>query len=320
MAHAKTDLIMDLYLNQRKPILEIIKELGVAGKTVRKILALNGYKCRTRNASREKGLTKEQLIALKAEGLSVKEMSVRLGICNGSIHNYLVKYGLNNMSPAEAKAAKGLTILWTEEKLAVCKKLLEDGLTYKEAGTELGCTESAVDNINRSKLHVLGSIWQDECLTNQVKETLEKERNYATTAFRFNVSEETIRMKNQRSWHIDLSMNSTLFGIPTDFNGVLYRSKKEAIIAQYLTEKSINFEYEKKVAEGERWTCDFYLPDYDMWIEYDGLEENRDQTKAIPYNRDNPKIRHYQSNGYRHMILGKRSWKEQLDRFFKDND
>lgn len=52
-----------------------------------------------------------------------------------------------------------------------------------------------------------------------------------------------------------------------------------------------------------------------LWIEYDGLELGRSSTKSIPYNRDNPKIRFYQENGYRHMILGKRTWKQQLDGF-----
>lgn len=46
-------------------------------------------------------------------------------------------------------------------------------------------------------------------------------------------------------------------------------SKGETLIINYLTENNINFKYQYKV---DKYYYDFYLPDYDLYIEYDGIQ------------------------------------------------
>jgi len=53
-------------------------------------------------------------------------------------------------------------------------------------------------------------------------------------------------------------------------DGRWVRSKSEKIIADWLYNNHIRFEYERKIAEGV--TCDFYLPDMDAYIEFWGLD------------------------------------------------
>lgn len=49
------------------------------------------------------------------------------------------------------------------------------------------------------------------------------------------------------------------------------RSKSEKIVADWLYDHNIRYEYERKVADGV--TCDFYLPDANVYIEYWGLDD-----------------------------------------------
>ena len=64
------------------------------------------------------------------------------------------------------------------------------------------------------------------------------------------------------------------FGIKTEYRGILFRSKSEAKIAKCLYENSIQYEYEthliKYIKEDgleHSYRPDFYLPDYDLFLE-----------------------------------------------------
>ena len=309
----KTQEIIKLYVNEKKSLTATAKSVGMAPKTVRKILLENGCKIRTRNATREIGLSEEALRDLYINHqMSCIEIASKLKVAHGTVHNYLKKYGFNNRSASMSKASDSYT-LWDEKRLEKCRRLLLEHRSYQVVANLLNCTSSAVEDKNRKNWQIPMSVWIEH--GDEIQQYLARTRSYTETASHFQVSESALECKNQKSWHIDLSMNSTLFGIPTEYNGTLYRSKKESIIARYLDEHDVEFEYEKPVTSGKRWTCDFYLLNYDMWVEYDGLEIGRESTKSIPYNRDNPKIRFYQEKGYHHMILGKRTWKQQLDEF-----
>lgn len=309
----KTQKIIQLYVHDQQSLIATAKAVGVAPKTVRKILLENGCEIRARNTTREVGLSESTLRELYVERkLSCVAIAKKLGVAHGTVHNYLKRYGLNNRSAANSKMSDTYT-LWDDDRLEKCRQLLLEYRSYQVVADMLNCSVSAVENKNRENWQIPMSIWTER--EDEIRTYLEKTRNYADTSYKFGVSEVALHYKNHRSWHIDLSMNSTLFGIPTEYDGVLYRSKKEGIIARYLDQHNIAFEYEKPVTNQHRWTCDFYLPDYDMWVEYDGLEIEREATKSTPYNQNNPKIRFYQEKGYRHMILGKRTWKKQLDEF-----
>jgi transposase-like protein len=310
----KTQEIIRLYVDEKKSLVATAKVLGMAPKTVRKRLLENGHEIRSKNATREAAISEDVLRDMYVgRKMSCAAIAEDLGVAHGTVHNYLKKYGLNNRSAVVSKSGDDYT-LWDTERLEKCRQLLLEHRSYQVVAELLKCTPSAVENKNRDNWQIPMSIWSER--EDEIKSYLEKTRNYAETAFKFDVSEQALWCKNQKSWNIDLSMNSTRFGIPTEYNGTLYRSKKESIIARYLNERNITFEYERKVKEGHNWTCDFYLPDYDLWVEYDGLEIEREATKSVPYNRDNNKIRYYQENAFHHMILGKRTWKKQLDGFF----
>ena len=58
-------------------------------------------------------------------------------------------------------------------------------------------------------------------------------------------------------------------------NGVWVRSQGEQSVLNWLYSKSIRAEYEKTVPYGDQdLKPDFYLPDYDLYIEYNGREDS----------------------------------------------
>lgn len=78
----------------------------------------------------------------------------------------------------------------------------------------------------------------------------------------------------------------------------VYDSAAEAKIADKLYTNFIEFESHKKVTDSRMWTCDFYLPEFDLWIEYDGLEEFRNKKDVYEQ-----KITFYKENNYKYLVL-----------------
>jgi hypothetical protein len=77
----------------------------------------------------------------------------------------------------------------------------------------------------------------------------------------------------------------------------IYKSKGEERIADYLQERSIAFQYEYPLAIMDRgqvriWYPDFRLPEYNMIIEYFGMNGNAAYNEQIVH-----KIRTYQEAG-----------------------
>ena len=55
-------------------------------------------------------------------------------------------------------------------------------------------------------------------------------------------------------------------------SGSTVRSKSEARIANYLSNHNVQFKYEKEIEIlGKKYKPDFYLPNYDIYIEFFGL-------------------------------------------------
>jgi len=79
----------------------------------------------------------------------------------------------------------------------------------------------------------------------------------------------------------------------------LYKSKFEAAIANILYNKNIAYEYEKIVCCGRKWTCDFYLNEYDIWVEADGVGEYRN----VSYSEGHKKIQYYEDNDINYHII-----------------
>ena len=62
------------------------------------------------------------------------------------------------------------------------------------------------------------------------------------------------------------------------FNGHICRSDAEYIIANFLFKNNIKYKYEKYY-ENSKKRCDFYLIEYDLYIEYLGMRYNSYKTK-----------------------------------------
>lgn len=77
-------------------------------------------------------------------------------------------------------------------------------------------------------------------------------------------------------------------------SGHFVRSRAEMIIADYLYSECICFAYEKMVPISDDLYCDFYLPKYDIYIEFWGLEdanyEKRKLKKQELYKQNNLKL------------------------------
>ena len=64
------------------------------------------------------------------------------------------------------------------------------------------------------------------------------------------------------------------FGIKTEYNGIVFRSKTEAKFAKYFDDNNIKYEYENYIFKYKQndglehnYRPDFYLPEYDIFIE-----------------------------------------------------
>lgn len=72
--------------------------------------------------------------------------------------------------------------------------------------------------------------------------------------------------------------------IPTIYNGQKYRSKLEAEYAKGMDEEGIKFLYEPEgfeFSDGTRYLPDFYLPDYDIFVEVKGVMSDFDEHKIM---------------------------------------
>lgn len=91
--------------------------------------------------------------------------------------------------------------------------------------------------------------------------------------------------------HIDLSdinyYNDSKHGtgkVYIDENGIVYLSRQEFLIGEWLTNNSIKFE--KEVPYGNsNYIFDFYLPEKDIYIEYYGLSHREEYKKRIEEKR-----------------------------------
>ena len=72
------------------------------------------------------------------------------------------------------------------------------------------------------------------------------------------------------------------------YNNHICRSDNEYIIAHYLTNNNINYKYEKYYnLKINKMRCDFYLIDYDYYIEYNGMHETKYENKINFLKKEN---------------------------------
>ena len=89
-------------------------------------------------------------------------------------------------------------------------------------------------------------------------------------------------------------------------DGELYDSISETKIADWLFLNDIEYEPHKHLPKPSRSICDFYLPDYDLWVEYDGLMEVRADDKL------DRKSAFYEKHNLKFLIITRDNWKRDL--------
>jgi len=97
------------------------------------------------------------------------------------------------------------------------------------------------------------------------------------------------------------------------------RSNAERIIADYFTKNNIRYEYEREVRGRKMRTVhpDFYLPDYNIYVEYWGLVDADDEKVKTQYIRNmKRKMAQYHNNGIKFISIYPRNL-EYLDWIFR---
>lgn len=89
-------------------------------------------------------------------------------------------------------------------------------------------------------------------------------------------------------------------------DGELYDSISETAVADWLLMNDIKYEPHKHLPKPSRSICDFYLPEYDLWIEYDGLMEVRADDKL------NKKRAFYEKHGLKFIVITRDNWERDL--------
>ncbi len=96
---------------------------------------------------------------------------------------------------------------------------------------------------------------------------------------------------NQKEYEAYLTSNK-----PTTLIGEVVKSYGELEIANYLFSNNIKYVYEKEYKydmmtnEYQQYTPDFYLPEYDIYIEYFGIDENKNVASYIDKEKYNESI------------------------------
>ena len=124
---------------------------------------------------------------------------------------------------------------------------------------------------------------------------------YFMSTARFNAKDE-FDFNNEKEYQEYLSTNK-----PTTLNGEIVKSYGELEIANYLFSNNIAYEYEQEYKyetinkDYQQYYPDFYLPEYDIYIEYFGIDENN---KVAPYFKDKNGVS--ASDAYNESIKWKR--------------
>jgi hypothetical protein len=114
------------------------------------------------------------------------------------------------------------------------------------------------------------------------------------------------------SWLRDLFKGPEQYGTPSvTLTGQPVRSKSERIIADYLTRHSIVYQYEPQATTNDWFIFrsrisrpDFYLPQYDLFIEYWGLVDAEDWRTRDSYIRSMRwKMAQYHQNNIRFVSI-----------------
>lgn len=89
-------------------------------------------------------------------------------------------------------------------------------------------------------------------------------------------------------------------------DGESYDSISETKVADWLFLNDIEYEPHKHLPKPSRSICDFFLPEYDLWIEYDGLMEVRADKKL------ENKEAFYEKHKMNFLIITRKDWQRDI--------
>jgi len=91
-------------------------------------------------------------------------------------------------------------------------------------------------------------------------------------------------------------------------DGVEYDSMAEARVAEWLAMHGVRYEPHKRLPSpaSRKQSCDFYLPDHELWVEYDGLQEVRADSKLTR------KQKFYKQYGLKYLTITREDWERDL--------
>lgn len=124
-------------LRETGNVVDTAKKLGVGQKYIKKMMERYGINRRGTN-----DIAKSQLEKAIADGMGIKEMSVKFNTSVGSIHRLMKKYGLKSQIQSG----------W-EERRQKYIDLLKEGLSNEQIAAKMNVSEDAVRNyINKHNL------------------------------------------------------------------------------------------------------------------------------------------------------------------------
>lgn len=96
-------------------------------------------------------------------------------------------------------------------------------------------------------------------------------------------------------------------------SGDLCDSIQEAEVADFLYLNGIEFEPHKKLPKPSTQKCDFYLPKFQLWLEWDGVREVRELSSDFAMNRQQKKYEFYKQHNMKFVVLKRdNNWKDLL--------
>jgi len=96
-------------------------------------------------------------------------------------------------------------------------------------------------------------------------------------------------------------------------DGIEYDSGQECKISDWLFIRGINYEPHKKLPKPSRQKCDFYLPDHNLWLEWDGLMGVRALSSDHADARASKKVEFYKKHNMKYLVLNREyDWEQEL--------
>lgn len=89
-------------------------------------------------------------------------------------------------------------------------------------------------------------------------------------------------------------------------DGETYDSMSEAMVADWLFVNDIEYEPHKHLPKPSRSITDFYLPELDLWVEYDGLMEVRKDDRL------SKKKNFYRKHKMRFIVVTRDNWQNDI--------